>query len=134
MRQIAFAGRTFGESKIGDQRLVTFIDQNVGWFQVAMQDTALVGMVNGVSHRANKFCGFSFFTKLIDATGKRTIADVLHCKKGLPIVLTGFKDRHDSRVVKFRRGLGFDLESLHLIRRREPATENHFQRDDSVKL
>jgi hypothetical protein len=40
-------------------------------------------------------------------------------------------DRHDVRVVELRRVLRLDLEPAECLRRRQPAGQDHLERDDA---
>ena len=46
VRQSAIVLHALGESEIGDVRLVVFIEQDVRWFQIAVQNAAQVCVVD----------------------------------------------------------------------------------------
>ena len=48
LRQLAVALDALGQPEVGDVRLAVLVQQDIGRLQVAMENAALVGMVNGL--------------------------------------------------------------------------------------
>src|SRR5262245_2590865 len=93
-----------GQAEIGDTWLVLCVDQHVRGFEVAMQNSSFVRIVNGVSngfkvahYPANPWCiaGFALGIQF----GEALAFDEIHHEEWLSLVRADFMDRDNVRVL-----------------------------------
>ena len=122
------------ESEIGDVRLALGVDQNVGGFQVAVEDVALVGMVDCPGRQGDDFrplrgVGDVAAQELIEALAfNQRHAEVIE-----PLIISRFMEFHDIGVVQIRGRLRLVTESPHLLRRGKISGSNHLQGHQPVE-
>src|SRR5262249_34220146 len=127
--EAAVALDALGQTEVGDVRLPSPIYQNVSWLQIAMQDAALMRVVNGIGDFGEERGQFrvpgSEFrvgnmvarrgtrnSKLGIALSEVLPFDQLHAEVMPAIALAGFVDRHYVRMIEVRDGFGFGAEAF----------------------
>ena len=124
----------FRQTEVRDARVAILVEQDIGRLQIAVNDAALVGKLNGlgdapdssVASRGGSGPPASRSARLWPST--KPIE-----KKVLAIVLADLENRHDSRMIKTGSGLGLGVEPLNVSISGELAGEDHFQRDGPVQ-
>ena len=88
------------------------IDEDVCRFQVPMEDSLLVRVMNCESYGANIACSAPGFHRAVTGQGFEVLAlNVIHGEIGLPLVHTHIMDGHDVRMLAFGRRLSFSPEA-----------------------
>ena len=100
-----------GKAEVGDVRVSFPIHQDVRRFQVSVQDSAHVGVMNRLGGLSYEGCR-RLWSRLErrEQLGKVSAFHKLHREVALAFMLTDFVNRHDPHVVEQRNGLGFVLE------------------------
>ena len=110
--------------------LASGVHENIGRFQIAMQNALLVGIMNGLGeglHPAGDAPKIDFRTRrLLDQSSEVLSFDVVHREIMLSGVLPDFVDGHNVRVLQIGGRLGFGKEPLHAGGARELSGEDHF--------
>ena len=113
LRQAAVAVDALGESKIGDVGNVVFVEQDVRRLQVAVQDSAEVGIMNGTGDVPDQPGDGS---RVVPEPGHVALEvsarDQLEAQERAAAVLAHLVDRHDLRMIEAGDRLGLDTESL----------------------
>ena len=130
-----------GQSEIGDERdqllerrIGPAGKEDVGRLQVAVEDAALVGVVDGPCDRRHQPCrGARISAESLDLRGQVAAVDELHAEVVVAVVLADFVDRHDVRVVEVRGGLGLEPEALQVVGSGEAAGTHHLEREHAVQ-
>ena len=108
--------------------------EDVGRLQVAVEDPALMDVVNGPCDRRHQPCrGARISLEALDLRGQVAAVDELHAEVVVAVVLTDFVDRHDVRVVEVRGGLGLEPEALKVVGSGEAAGTHHLERERAVQ-
>ena len=143
VRQFRSGADEPGQAEVRDHRRAPRVravdrrsgEENVGRFQVAVNDTALVRELNGDGERGDQFRGPA---RVRQRTGELlregSALDQFHREVRPPLVLADLVDRHDVRVPQRRRGLDLALESCPLLRAGVAAREEHLQCDRAVRF
>src|SRR5687767_15368956 len=106
-----------GETKISDARLVELIDNNVGRFEVAVQDAAFVRIIDrfsndlDVANRAAEPVAVAQFAIRVDP-GETLALNKIHGEERLAVVRAYFVDGNDVRVLQTGSGRRFSAKTL----------------------
>ena len=111
-----FVGDAFGDAEIHDPRDAFRADQDVGGFEVPMDDAVLVGVGDGLEHRADNADGLvggqsPLFPQQI---GQGLPLDILEHQIGIAIVFPGLENRHEVGVTQLADGARFLDQRLNL--------------------
>ena len=130
---VAAAGRrqTLRQTEIGDVRLSAPIEENVGRLQIAMQDAALVSVVDGPPHLDHqRRQGRAAQRRPI---GEAAAVDQLHAEIRLLVVLADIVNGDNVGMVEQGGRLGFQTEAGHVFGQGQTAGADHLEGDDSVE-
>ncbi len=110
------------------------VQQDIGRLQVAMQDAALMGMVDGLGNDGDDAgrragIGGKIGEPLVEAAAR----DQLHAEEMPPLVPADLVDRHNVRVVELRDGLGLILKPQQLGFGGKAARFDHLEGDGPVE-
>ena len=90
-----------GQAEVGDVRLALVVEQDVGRLEVAVEDAALVGVVDGPAASAtSRAAARGSFCEAVEPLGEAAALDQLHAEVVLALVLADLVDRHDVGVVE----------------------------------
>ena len=122
-------GDLLGEAKVGDVRSSFLVDQNVGRFQIAMQQPLAMCAIDRAADDGQQLGGQprrhgSFGQPL----RQRMAADVFHAEVRVPLRFADFVDRDHRRVIELRRCRRLGAKPLAFRRRSELAAQNHLDR------
>ena len=110
------------------------IQQDVGRFQVAVKDAALVGVVNGVGDLRHDPRGLArVVLEVSEGFFHPPAVDQLHAEVALILEGADLVDRDDAGVVECGDGLGFVLKAADLIVAGEFGVADHLQGDLPVQ-
>ena len=116
LRQTTVAVDALGESKIGDVGNVLFVEQDVRRLQVAVEDSAEVGVMNGAGDVPDQPGDGS---RVVPEPGQVPLEvsarDQLEAQKRTTAVLAHLVDRHNLGMIEAGDRLGLDAESLDRI-------------------
>src|SRR6476469_2035862 len=94
-------------------RFTSFIHENVSRLDVAMQNTVFMRVMDSTRYLGDEFHGLTNrHRRALNYFVKLAAFDKLHAEVALPIALAHLVDWDDARMVKARRGLGFQTEAL----------------------
>jgi len=122
------------QAEVGHVRLTVCVDQDVGRLEVAVDDAALVRVVDGAGdgeqqpHRGPRVPGQAAHVR----TQTRPL-DQLHAEVRQPVLLARLVERDDVRVIQLRRRLGLGAEAAQLCGRGERPGQDHLEGDDPVE-
>src|SRR5262245_14361250 len=116
-----FTGRqTLRQAEIRHARLAVGIEKNVGRFEVAMDDTVLMGVVHRRGDSSHQLSGPAGRERLLAGQVPQMPAfDVVHRKILPSFVFSDFVNGHDVRMMQVGGGLSFDAETLDELVARE---------------
>src|SRR5205814_468168 len=84
---------TFDQSEIADLRIALGRQQNVGWFEVAMDDPLLMSIMDGASQLLDQLSRLTRRFRLApQMLGKTAAGDILHGEERLSILLVKLMD------------------------------------------
>jgi hypothetical protein len=110
------------------------IEEDVARLEIAVQDAALVGVVDRTGHRRQQPGGGPrVLPEPRQVLAEVAAVDQLHAEVVLALVFPDLVDRHDVRVVEPRGGLRLDAEALHVSLGCQLAGEDHLERDRAVE-
>src|SRR5436190_3422256 len=124
-----------GDAEVGDERL-TFLEEDVLRFEIAMDDAMAVRVVQGAGDRRRYAERFSYRQLLlaVEALAKRFPLDVRHDIEERPVRrLTGVEQGQQIRVLQVRRDSDLGEEALDAHHRRELGVEN-LERHQAIVL
>ena len=131
--QFAIVVRLLRESEVGDVRDTVGIHQDVLRLEIAMEDAALMGVVNGLSKNADEMCRLVGRGRMpLRPDGEIWPVHKFHREILMPVVIADFVNRDDVRMRQACRGLGFCTESLDEFRSRQRAARDHLHRDIAI--
>src|SRR5262249_25685422 len=114
--------------EIGHVRLTLVVDENVRGFQVPMQDSPLVGVVNSARDAGDELGRSRRVSGVISQNLVKTGAlNQLHGEVVLALELAQLVEGHDQGMVEVSNGLGLVAEPLQFIRRRPQSGADHLQ-------
>ena len=127
-------GQFFCQAEIGDPRLIVFINDNIGRFEVAVQDAVLMRVMNGSGN------GFDVGGRTLRGQwtiphdlGQRPTGHIVHREEVLAVVFADLVDGHNVRMLQTRNGLGFGLKAFDFGGSGQQARLDHLQRHRSVQ-
>ena len=110
------------------------VEQDVGWLQVTVNDAPLVSVMDGSRRLGDELGRLTGGRPTVGrALGQAAARDVFHAEKGLPLMFAYFVDRHNAWMVEAGGRFRFLSEAPHIFQGREPAGQNHLQRDEAVE-
>ena len=123
-----------GQAEVGDLRVAVPVEQDVRWFQVTVDHSVPVGVLDGLGDAANQF-GRLWGTQRSfgQALGEALSFDETHRKVVLALVLSDLDDRHDSGMVKVGGGLGLSVETYDVGLVGKLSGEDHLERNGAVE-
>ena len=133
--QVRAVRQLFGQTEVGDARLVERINEHVGRFEVAVQHAALMGIVDGlcdlfyVPRRLfgrQRSCAYEI--------GKIVPLDEIHREIGLAFRLAHFVDTDDVRMLETRRCLRLRTEPFDRRPAGELTGQDHLERHLTVEI
>ena len=115
-------------------RQAALVEQDIGRLQVAVQNPALVGMMDGLGDDGDQpggraGIGGELGEPLVEAASR----DQLHAEEMPPSVLANLVNRHDVRMVELCDSLGLVLKSHQLGFGGERARLDHLEGDRPVE-
>jgi hypothetical protein len=123
-----------GQTKVGHTRTVIDRDQNVLRLQIAVQNAALVRMLNGqrrLLHQAGGLLGRE--RAVLNAVPKAFPFDPRHGQEVAALVLAGLKDRHNSGMIELRCGRRFCLKTADLLGTGQLPRADDFERREPIQ-
>ena len=130
-----------GQAEVGHQgyqaieRIIrTASKQDIGRLQVPVQDSALVSVMHGASHRRHQARGIAGVVPEPGGQECEIAAfDQLHAEIVVALVLTHLIDRDNMRMIEVRGGLGLKSEAEQVIIGREPPGPNHLECQNAIQ-
>ena len=101
-------------------------EQNVGRFEISMDDSVPMSKRNRlghVHHQPRRLPGLQW--SVPQRGGQALAGDVGHRKIMLPVVLTNFVNRHDARMIQIRRRFGFGMKPPHFVLAGQLTGQDH---------
>ena len=129
--QLAVALNPPGQAKVGNVGLSLAVQQDVPRLEVAVDDAALVGVVNRSSDRGEQPC------RLLGGAPKasqRAALDQLHAEVRLPLVFADLVDGHDVGMIKVGRRFGLGAEAQRLIGGGHLPGQEHLEGHGAVEI
>ena len=123
------------QAEITYERFPVFTQEDVGRFEIAMENAALVGVVNRTRdflHRAHGL--FEIAAELLCVFTECSLGDEGHAEKVLAVVFSNFVDRKDVGMVELGGGKGFGAKASEFCFSREPAFRDELDGDIAVEL
>jgi hypothetical protein len=106
--------RSPGQTEIDQPGTAEVIDEHVGWFDVSVQDTLMMGMVDRISQVAQDSSGrWRIQTVMVAIPPERPPADEMESDPAPSIIETGIMNGNDVGMIQPRRGPGLSEEPLH---------------------
>ncbi len=129
--ELAVALEPPGQAEVGDVGLSFAIQQDVSGLEVAVDDAALVGVVDCSSE-----CGNQPRRLLRGApeASQRAPLDQLHAEIGVPLELADLVNRHDPGMVEMGRRFALGAEAQRLIGRGHLPRQQHLEGHGAVKF
>src|SRR5665213_2542104 len=106
----------FGEAEVGDARGAVLGEQDVGGFEVAVQDLRLVGRVDGPRDRLHQLGGSAGGHRIAAEPAGEAGGSQLYREERSALVRPEVEYLHDVRVPDLRDGLGLDEEAPAVLR------------------
>jgi hypothetical protein len=120
--------------RVGDPWAAILIEQDIGRLQVAVNDVAPVGILDGLSDLHHQLGGFSCGQGAVAQAMRKALSfDEPHAEVMLALVLAHLEDRHDVRMVEVRRRLGLGVETLDVGLVGELAGQDHLEGHGAVE-
>ena len=133
-RQLDVGLDALGQAEVGDVRVTLLVDQDVRRLQVAMEDAAHVGVLDGFGRLDHQGHGRAeIVPERGELIGEVAPLDELHAEIALAVVLADFVNRDDAGVVEQRDGLGLVLEPAQVGVVGQHAGLDHLEGDGSVE-
>src|ERR1051325_7227680 len=105
------------EAEVGEMRLSLGIDQDVRGLKVTMENTTLVGVLDGPSEGDDELRCVAWRKWLgLQTLGQVTALDEGHRKIGMAVVLTDLMDGDDRRMVEAGDRFRFVLKPAEFLR------------------
>ena len=117
-------------------RFTLGIEKDISGLEIAMEDGALVRVVDGPGDFHEEACGLAGIERdgvCGQALSERAAFDELHAEKRTPVLLAHLVNGNDIRMVEPGGGLGLGTESLHLPLAGELAGEHQLECDHAIK-
>jgi hypothetical protein len=115
-----------GQSEIGNVGLFLCVNQDVAGLEIAVQDPALVGMVDGPRNRRDESNRRLPVTRILgQPLGHAAPLDQLHAEVAVAVVFAHLMNRHDVRMVEVRDGFRFPTKTLEIFRGRPSPAQDH---------
>ena len=123
------------QSKVRHFWFTRNIHQDVGGFQVSVNDAFLMCIRNGFGNLSDdRRCVYGRQWAVFDSIGQTVAFDKSHREIVLAVVFADFKDRHDPRMIQIRRRFRFRIEAFDIFLRCQLPGQNHFQGHDAVQI
>jgi hypothetical protein len=119
------------EAEIADPWLAVLIEQDVSRLQVAVENAALVGKMDGpgyADHQRGRHAWSSQEVAPGDADSQASAQNQLHAEVVLPLPFSHLVNGDDVRMIQMRRRLGFPPKPRNLRLVRQLACPNHLHR------
>ena len=132
--QFAIPFDTPGQPEVGHQRLASFVDQNIGRFQVAVKDSALVGMVDGPRddrHQSSRRPGVAMI--FLEPFREVSPFDKLHAEKAATALFGDLVNRHDIGMVEMGDCLGLVAKPSRIVVAGPGSVANHLECHQTVQ-
>jgi hypothetical protein len=122
------------QAEIGGVRLSCRIQQNVGGFQIAVQDAALVSMVHRARDGHQQRSGRAGIAGVaVDLGGQVAPFHQPHAEVRLPGPLPHFVNGNDMRMIQLCRGFRFVAQTFHFDGRGQNSGADHLQRHQAAQ-
>ena len=109
---VAFFLKTFGESEVGNFRDAVGADEDIGGFEIAMDDALGVCAVHGGGEQRNGACGVPLWLWLSDKFfGQCAAGEIFQSEKGAAVVRADLVDFDDVFMIEPGDGFGFNLKA-----------------------
>jgi hypothetical protein len=131
--RVGLRQNVLGQAEVGDVRLPVRVEEDVGRLQIAVQQPALVGVVNSSCHDGHQPGGPDRLRVAADGIGQAAAVDEVHAEVVLAVVLADLVDGDEVRVLEVAGRLGLEAEPLHLLGGRQLARPDHLQGDGAVQ-
>ncbi len=106
-REVRLGLDPFGQAEIRNMRPSVGIDQNIRGLQIAMQNAALVRVMDSSRDWREERRGLARRQRPFgQASGEGRAGHELHREIGLPLVIPDFINRHNRRMIEPGRGFG----------------------------
>ena len=132
--QVAVFLDALGDAEIGNVRLASAIDQDVGGLQIAVQDAALMRVVNRAAHFGQQAHAFTRRSQEPRYFAREAVPlDELHAEEVAALMLTDLVNGNDIRVIEARRRLDLVVKAVQFARRRKLAGQDHLEGDRPIQ-
>jgi hypothetical protein len=132
--EAATAFQASSQAEIRDLGSALAGQQDIGRFQIAVNDPALVSNLDGVSQRGHQRGGLSRrLGRARQLLGQVATLDKFHREIRPAVHLAGFVNLHDIRMTQTGHCLGLAQEPLQLLRTGVRTRQEHFQSDGAVE-
>src|SRR5438128_2836450 len=126
--------KSLSEAEIADVRLSLRIEKDIPRLQIAMENAALVGMMDGAGHRGEQPRGAALIAaEALEVIGEAAAFEQLHAEEGGASEIADVVDRHDVGMIEIGRLFSLVAEALDLLRRGTRTGQNHLQGDDAIE-
>src|SRR5215831_5176528 len=96
--------------------MATVSNEDVGWFDVSMDDASCVRSVQPLSHLYRHVQQrFQFHRPTRDGVLQGLAFEIFHGEEGSAVFLSDVVNRADVRMIQSRRRLGFSSKSFHRL-------------------
>jgi hypothetical protein len=122
---IRLVEKPFRQPEIGDARFACVINQDVRGFEIAMEHSAVVRVLNRERNSVQAGCSARGWKRFFASEVSQILAlDIFHRKKWLTILVTDLENGNDIRMPQRGNGLSFSLKALiEFIRGERPSQE-----------
>src|SRR5215467_2502819 len=115
-------------------RFTVFIEQNVPWFDVTVQNAVLMRVVHSARHFHNEFHRAPDRHRLaLDCFVKLAAFDKLHAEVALPITLADLVNGNNAWMLQAGRGFRFPAKTLQVRFGGPGAKADHFERYSAIE-
>jgi hypothetical protein len=132
--QLAVAFDAPGEPEVGHQRLASFVDQNIGRLQVAVQNAPLVGMVHGPGYSRHQLSSRPKVAVIfLEPFREVSSFDKLHAEKAATALFGDLVNRHDIGVVEMGDRLGLVAKASRVVVAGPGTVADHLDGHNAVQ-
>ncbi len=132
-RELAVAVDATDQSEVDHERLAAVVDQDIGRFQIAVQDSALVGVLHRVGDCRHQLGRRPRLLEFREPLREISPLDELHAEEATAVLFADVVDRHDIGMIELGDRLGLVAKPPRGIGTRPPGVTNHLERYQAVE-